>query len=208
MLANVINILGSEMGAASHWPVYRQSAGEHTQYWGGEGLQGGRLVQFIEINFRENFINSFEILFAHVGFVSAYPWFFSIWPLVAGITNIAVHSTQCGGQAGAGEGWEPQIHPRVEGLGSIGVGARGVYLRTMENIKVKMDKNPNKLFQLHSWLMNWEWKVVTTAMGGNFFAVTVPPSASEAEWGGVSLPGQGDQGAFYQEDRFHTWLCF
>ena len=24
---------------------------------------------------------------------------------------------------------------------------------------------------------------MTTAMGGNFFAVTVPPSASEAEWG-------------------------
>ena len=151
MLANVINILGSEMGAASHWPVYRQSAGEHTQYRG-EGLQGGggRLVQFIEINFRENFINSFEILFAHVGFVSACPWFFSIWPLVLAsqISQYTAHNAEARHQAG--EGWELQIHPRVEGLASIGVGARGVhkivYLRTMENIRVKMDKNQEKNF--------------------------------------------------------------
>ena len=53
----------------------------------------------------------------------------------------------------------------------------------------------NNLLQLHWWLMNWEWILVTTAMGGNFFAVTVPPSASEAGWVHVT-PRAGWPGSF------------
>ena len=150
MLANVINILGSEMGAASHWPVYRQSAGEgeHTQYRG-EGLQGRGQTSAIYWNkFSWEFYQFFwnfvcpRRLCVRLSLV-----FLHLTP-GAGITNIAVHSAQCRGQA-PGRGGVRAANTSPSGGVSLhrrrGQGcAQNCILE--ENIKVKMNKNPEKNF--------------------------------------------------------------